>query len=307
MLKNNKKTNKQEAILSRQPRQITASSAMRKALSKTSVAHKYAYGHALVLSGASGKTGAARLAAQGALRIGAGLVTVGCPQSALVETAAQLTAVMIKPIEDANVLAIVLHDERLNALCLGPGLGISAETRELVLVALEARRATVLDADALSSFKESPETLFAKLHEDCVLTPHDGEFARLFPDLSEKLRESQNGDPVGSKVEATQEASARAGCTVLLKGADTVIATPSGQCSINSATFDRAAPWLATAGSGDVLAGFVTGLMARGFSGMEAAETGAWLHVACALKFGPGLTAEDIAAQLPAVFRELGV
>ncbi len=165
----------------------------------------------------------------------------------------------------------------------------------------------VLDADALTEFRDDPETLFGMLHEGCVLTPHEGEFGRLFPDILAKLSAPATRGPAYSKVDATREAAKRAGCVVLFKGADTVIAEPSGRCAINSAHYERAAPWLATAGSGDVLAGFITGLLARGFAPMEAAETAAWLHVECALKFGPGLIAEDIPEQLPAVFRDLGL
>jgi hydroxyethylthiazole kinase-like uncharacterized protein yjeF len=268
--------------------------------------HKFSHGHALVLSGVSGQTGAARLAARGALRIGAGLVTLGVPAAALNEVAAQLTAVMLKPLEDAEELLQVLVDSRINALCLGPALGLS-RAKALVKVALAANLATVLDADALSGFADDPSVLFSMLHETCVLTPHAGEFARLFPDISEKLQEVPTSGQAYSKVDATREAAARAGCVVLFKGADTVIAAPDGRCSINSAQYDRKAPWLATAGAGDVLAGFITGLLARGFDPMTAAETAAWLHVESARQFGPGLIAEDLPEQLPAVFRDLGI
>ncbi|MEO1284147.1 MAG: ADP/ATP-dependent (S)-NAD(P)H-hydrate dehydratase, partial [Pseudomonadota bacterium] len=166
---------------------------------------------------------------------------------------------------------------------------------------------TVLDADALTAFAGEPEALFGMLHEECVLTPHGGEFARLFPDIAEQLNATPTQGPAYSKVDATRDAAKRAGCVVLFKGPDTVIAAPDGRCSINSAFYERAAPWLATAGSGDVLAGFITGLLARGFSAMQAAETGAWLHVECARAFGPGLIAEDLPEALPGVFRELGV
>jgi len=165
----------------------------------------------------------------------------------------------------------------------------------------------VLDADALSEYRDDPETLFAMLHEKCILTPHEGEFGRLFPDILEKLKEPATKGPAYSKVDATREAARRAGCVVLFKGADTVIADPSGQCSINSAHYERAAPWLATAGSGDVLAGFIAGFMAYGLDPMNAAETAAWLHVECARRFGPGLIAEDIPEQVPAVLRECGL
>ncbi|MBO9444671.1 NAD(P)H-hydrate dehydratase [Ruegeria sp. R14_0] len=271
---------------------------------KTTRDHKYSHGHALILSGGSGKTGAARLAARGALRIGAGLVTLGVLPAALLEVAAHVTSIMLRRIEDGGVLSEILEDDRLNALCLGPGLGLH-RARELVPVALEAGRATVLDADALTAFADDPADLFGQLHENCVLTPHGGEFARLFPDIAEQLAAVPTTGPACSKVDATREAAKRAGCVVLFKGADTVIAAPDGRCAINAAHYDRSAPWLATAGSGDVLAGFITGLLARGFAPMQAAETAAWLHVECARQFGPGLIAEDLPEQLPKVFRNL--
>ena len=164
----------------------------------------------------------------------------------------------------------------------------------------------VLDADALTLIASDP-ALFALLHEGCVLTPHGGEFARLFPDIAAKLEVAATKGPAYSKVDATRDAAARAGCTVLYKGPDTVIASPGGTCAINSAAYDRAAPWLATAGSGDVLAGFITGLLARGFPPQDAAGTGAWLHVECARSFGPGLIAEDLPEELPKVFRKIGL
>lgn len=271
-------------------------------LLKHADAHKYSHGHALVLSGGPGKTGAARLAARGALRIGAGLVTVGCPRSALAEVAHHQTAVMCKPLDGAPGLREMLEEERLNALCLGPGMGLGPDTQTMVLEALKAKRATVLDADALTRFERNPEILFDALHEKCVLTPHAGEFRRLFPDIAEKLDAPATKGPAYSKVDATREAAARAGCTILFKGPDTVIADPSGRCVINASVYDRAAPWLATAGAGDVLAGFITGLLARGFDPMQAAETAAWLHTECALSFGPGLIAEDLPEELPKVF-----
>ncbi|MDT8344579.1 MAG: ADP/ATP-dependent (S)-NAD(P)H-hydrate dehydratase, partial [Thermohalobaculum sp.] len=192
-------------------------------------------------------------------------------------------------------------------VCVGPGLGFGARTRALVAAALAARVGTVLDGDALTEYRDDPETLFSDLHDKCVLTPHEGEFGRLFPDLIDRLKAPATKGPAYSKVDATREAARRAGCVVLFKGADTVIADPAGRCAINSAHDDRAAPWLATAGSGDVLAGFITGLLARGLAPMVAAETAAWLHVEAARKFGPGLIAEDLPEHLPAVFRDLGL
>ena len=272
--------------------------------------HKFAHGHAFILSGPAGDGGAARLAARGALRIGAGLVTLGCPEAALAENAARLDAVMLKVVDGAEDLAAVLGDARINALCLGPGLGVE-RAEEMLGVALRVVRedhapCTVLDADALTALSRDP-ALFALLHKNCVLTPHGGEFARLFPDIAAKLKAPATRGPAYSKVDAAREAAKRAGCVVLFKGADTVIAGPDGRCAINSAAYERAAPWLATAGSGDVLAGFITGLLARGFAPFEAACTGAWLHVECARSFGPGLIAEDLAEELPKVFRALGV
>ena len=277
------------------------------ALGKASAAHKYGHGHALVLSGGPGRGGAARLAARGALRIGCGLVTVGAPPEAIPEHAARLDAIMLRPVVGAEGLSALLGDDRLNAICLGPGLGVGETTRDMVSAALAVRRPTVLDADALTSFAEKPAELFGRLHEDSVLTPHLGEFARIFPDLAAKLREPARIGPAFSKIDALRQAASRAGCTVVLKGADTVIASPEGRVAVNSAHGARAAPWLATAGSGDVLAGFVTGLLARGFAPMRATEAAVWLHVDCAREVGPGLIAEDLPEQLPAVFRALGL
>jgi hydroxyethylthiazole kinase-like uncharacterized protein yjeF len=301
---------------------VTAVETVHPMLRKARVdAHKYSHGHALILSGPSGRGGAARLSARGALRIGAGVVTVGCPPDAIPENAARLDAVMLRGVADGLALEEALADARINALCVGPGLGLDARGRELVAVALESRgepRPTgpvgrgsprlslVLDADALTILSQNPD-LFAALHGACVLTPHAGEFARLFPDIAEKLAAPATKGPAWSKVDATREAAKRAGCVVLYKGPDTVIADPTGRCAVNSAHYDRAVPWLATAGSGDVLAGFITGLLARGFNPFEAACTGVWLHVECALNFGPGLIAEDLPEELPKVFRALGL
>lgn len=276
-------------------------------LAKPQSGQKYSHGHALIMSGGPGRTGAARLAARGALRVGAGLVTLGVPTNARSEVASQITAIMQTPIANADALTELLWDTRLNALCLGPGLGTNEFARSLVEAALPLSRPTVLDADALSMFHNAPTDLFEMLHERAILTPHGGEFARLFPDLAAKLNAEPTSGPAFSKADAVRAAAKRAGCTVLLKGAATVIASPDGRCSIQSSHYERAAPWLATAGSGDVLAGFITGLLARGMGPMQACETGAWLHTECALIFGPGLIAEDIAEQVPEVFRGLGV
>jgi ADP-dependent NAD(P)H-hydrate dehydratase / NAD(P)H-hydrate epimerase len=255
-------------------------------------AHKYARGHCLVVSGPAHATGAARLAARGALRVGAGLVSIASPPSAVPVNAAALTAIMVKPFNGPRGLVALLEDKRFNAVVIGPGCGVGAETQELVTAILRSEAAAVLDADALTSFRGEPKVLFALLREKTVLTPHDGEFERLFPGL---LAEAK------SKVEAVRTAASRAKCTVLLKGPDTVIAAPDGRAAINA----NAPPTLATAGSGDVLAGFIGGLMAQGVAAFEAAACAAWLHGEAANAFGPGLIAEDLPEMLPAVLKEL--
>jgi hydroxyethylthiazole kinase-like uncharacterized protein yjeF len=226
------------------------------------------------------------------LRVGAGLVSVASPPGAMAVNAAHLTAIMLRPFEGAEGLTEILSDQRLNALVIGPGLGVSGETRELVTAALKSGAAMVLDADALTSFKDDPEALFNRLHERCVLTPHAGEFERLFPVLL---------DASASKLDAVRQAAARAGCVVLLKGGDTVIAVPSGKATINA----NAPPALATAGAGDVLAGLIAGLMAQRMNAFDAAACGAWLHGDAATRFGPGLIAEDLPEMLPQVLKGL--
>jgi hydroxyethylthiazole kinase-like uncharacterized protein yjeF len=262
--------------------------------------HKFSHGHLLVVSGPTGATGAARLAARGGLRMGAGLVTLAAPGKALFEIAAQVTAVMVRLIGETQGLAGILRDDRINAVCIGPGLGISAESAGMVASVLASDRAIVFDADALSLLAQDRK-LFSRLDTRCVLTPHGGEFARLFPDISERMV----ADPPLPRTEAVALAATRAGCVVLLKGVETVVARPDGSVGMHNATGARAAPWLATAGSGDVLAGFIGGLMARGFAPHKAAELAVFLHVECALDFGPGLIAEDLPEQLPGVLSRL--
>jgi NAD(P)H-hydrate epimerase len=254
--------------------------------------HKYARGHCLVVSGPAHATGAARLAARGALRVGAGLVSVASPPDAVAINATHLTAIMIKPFEGAAGLSGLLADKRLNAVVLGPGLGMGSQTHEMVVAALTSGASVVLDADAITSFQSDSEFLFRLLHDRCVLTPHAGEFERLFPGLL---------DQSASKLEAARLAAKRAGCVVLLKGADTVIAAPSGKAAINA----NAPPSLATAGAGDVLAGLIAGLLAQGMTALDAAACGTWLHGDAATRFGPGLIAEDLADMLPEVLKSL--
>ncbi len=255
--------------------------------------HKYSRGHAVVVSGPLYSTGAARLAARGALRIGAGLVTVASPRDALAVNAASLTAIMVREADDARALESLLSDRRKNALLIGPGVGVGPRTKAMVLAGLSSGAAVVLDADAITSFADEPAALFAAIlarGAPVVLTPHDGEFARLF------------GDVAGSKLDRARQASARSGATVLLKGPDTVVAAPNATASINATT----SPWLATAGTGDVLAGMVLGLLAQAMPPFEAASAAVWLHGKAGSEFGPGLIAEDIPETLPKVLRALG-
>jgi hydroxyethylthiazole kinase-like uncharacterized protein yjeF len=260
--------------------------------------HKYARGHAVIVSGDLASTGAARLAARGALRAGAGLVTLASPRDALVVNASALTAVMVRAVDTVVEFAEMLDDKRLNACVIGPGAGVSVRTRDLVHTTLSAKRHLVLDADALTSFAEAPERLFESIkasHDpQVVLTPHEGEFPRLFSDISNK-------HPNRSKLQRVRDAAERCGAVVLLKGPDTVVASPDGRASIAA----NAPPWLATAGAGDVLAGMIAGLLAQGVPAFEAASIGVWMHGEGAREAGPGLIAEDLTEVLPAVFRRL--
>ncbi|MCC5992313.1 MAG: NAD(P)H-hydrate dehydratase [Rhodobacteraceae bacterium] len=268
--------------------------------------HKFSHGHAVVVSGGVGKGGAARLAARGALRVGAGLVTLACPPAALQENAARMDAVMLTRLADAAGLRALMADRRITALCMGPGLGLGAREVGLLDSALRAGRAgaaLVLDADALTLLARD-DALSGLLHARCILTPHAGEFARLFPDLAERLNTPPAQGPAFSRLDAARAGAKRTGALVLLKGADTVIAAPDGRTAIHAAHNDRTAPWLATAGAGDVLAGLITGLAARGLPLFDAACSAVWLHVESARAFGPGLIAEDLPEILPQVLRQ---
>ncbi len=250
--------------------------------------HKYSRGHAIVAGGGVETTGAARLAARAALRVGAGLVTVAAPTDALPIYATTLEAVMTRVTADADAFADLIADPRKNAVLLGPGGGVTEETRAKTLAALSAGKACVLDADALTVFKNKPDELFTAISSPCLLTPHDGEYRRLF-------------DVAGDKVARARAAAETSGAAVLLKGADTVIAAPDGRAAIN----DNAPPELATAGAGDVLAGLALGLMAQSMGAFDAGCAAAWLHGACATHVGPGLIAEDLSEALPAVLAAL--
>jgi hydroxyethylthiazole kinase-like uncharacterized protein yjeF len=260
--------------------------------------NKYDRGHAVVVSGPSWSTGAARLAARGALRAGAGLVTIASPREALSVNAAASLAVMVRSVDGANELAAFLADRRLNALAIGPGLGVGEATCELVLSALAGDRAAVLDADAITSFADNPQRLkqaiAARPGRATILTPHEGEFSRYFWALDERTK-------VGSKLERARLAAALLGAEALIKGGDTVVAAADGRASIAA----NAPAYLATAGAGDVLSGIAAGLVAQGMPAFEAASAAVWLHGEAALAVGPGLISEDLPEALPRVYREL--
>ncbi|MCC1494767.1 NAD(P)H-hydrate dehydratase [Cognatishimia sp. F0-27] len=265
--------------------------------------HKFDHGHAVMLSGGMGRSGAARLAARAALRAGAGLVTIGAPGSAMLEIACQITALMVTRVEDADALRTLLEDARITGLCLGPGLGV-ARAAALLPAALDGAaggRVTVIDADALTALAQDP-ALRDGLSARCLLTPHMGEFARVFPDLARALRDDPEPD---ARQQVVAAAAQRVGAWVLLKGAVTVIAGPDGAIRTSDATGAQAAPDLATAGSGDVLAGILTGLGARGvFETGEMMEMATWLHAEAGRRVGPGLIAEDLPEALPGILRE---
>ena len=259
--------------------------------------HKYSRGHAIVASGGVSTTGAARLAARGALRAGAGLVTIASPRDALLVNAAASLAVMVRPVTGAAELGEFLADKRRNAVVLGPGGGVGPPMREQVLAALASGAGVVLDADALTSFADDPAPLMAalKAHRGgAVLTPHDGEFARLFKSIGDNSQ-------LHSKLEKARVAAQESGAVLLFKGADSVVAAPDGRACIA----DNAPPYLATAGAGDVLAGMIAGLLAQGMPVFEAASAAVWLHGEAANAFGPGLISEDLPEALPAVYRRL--
>jgi hydroxyethylthiazole kinase-like uncharacterized protein yjeF len=250
--------------------------------------NKYTRGQVLVVGGGA-MTGAARLAARAAARVGAGLVTLASPTHAIPIYAADFAALIVRPMDTSADFLGLLADRRRNCILLGPGNGADAACRARVEAALAADKRCVLDADALTVFAEAPAALFARLAQDAVLTPHDGEFKRLFPDLA------------GSRLARARAAAKRANAVVLLKGADTVVAHPDERASI----CDTAPPFLATAGAGDVLAGLVAGLMSQGMPSFEAASAAVFLHAACARTAGLGLVADDLAACLPRVLDEL--
>ena len=274
----------------------TASSTLKKRPDQ----HKYHHGHALVVSGPTSKGGAARLAAHAALRVGTGLVSIAAHAGALREHAAQLNSVMLTEANSARDIKRILRDRRINAVCVGPALGTDDKTRSMVLAILESKRKTVLDADALTAFANNPDVLSSHLNRQTVLTPHGGEFSRLFPYESNQMAKGNI-----SAVGAVSAVAKQTGSTVVLKGAATIVASASSNAWILPAIGENAAPWLATAGSGDVLAGLIAGLLARGTEPEDAACIGTYLHACAARAFGPGLIAEDLPDLLPKVLTNL--
>jgi NAD(P)H-hydrate epimerase len=249
--------------------------------------YKYRRGHAVVLGGAE-MTGAARLAAHAAARVGAGLVTVAAPEKAWPIYASALMGIIVRAMHTPEDFERLVADERVRAMVVGPGAGATPDTKAAALAALGTRRAVVLDADALTAFSKSTEALAAAIKGPAVLTPHEGEFARLF---------SSEGD----RLSRARKAAKLVGAVVVLKGPDTVIAAPDGRAAINA----NAPPDLATGGTGDVLAGLIAGLLAQGLAPFEAACAGCWLHGEAAHEFGPGLVADDLIDTLPSVLRRL--
>lgn len=250
--------------------------------------HKHARGRLGVVSGRATQTGAARLAARGGLRIGAGLVRILCPPDAAAVIAPAIEAVMLTPF--GSIEALFEAAESLDAVVIGPAAGVNEATQSNLRTLAETGAVLVIDADGLTAFEGRPADLFELLDRDDVLTPHEGEFRRLFPDLLAAGRET-----------AAREAAARAGAVVVLKGPGTVIAAPDGRLAVN----DNGTPWLATAGSGDVLAGMIGGLAAQRMDSFEAARAAVWMHAEAARAVGPGLIAEDLPERLPAVLAGL--
>jgi hydroxyethylthiazole kinase-like uncharacterized protein yjeF len=252
-----------------------------------SSANKYTRGHALLYGGYP-MTGAARMTARATARIGCGLTTLAVPEAAFPIYAAALTSIMVRPLQQADDLAPLLRDRRHTAFSIGPGAGVSAATRAHALAMLKTSKPVVLDADAISVFAPAPQELFDAIDGPVVMTPHEGEFKRIF---------ALGGD----KLTRARRAARASGAVIVLKGADTVIAAPDGRAAINC----NAPPTLATAGSGDVLGGVILGLLAQGMEPFLAAAAGVWIHGEAAAGFGPGLLAEDLPDLIPGVLRAL--
>ena len=249
--------------------------------------YKYKRGEVLVLGGEA-ITGASRMTAHAASRAGAGMVTLAAPAKVWSIYATSLVNAIVHSFDGLLDFEALLADARRNVIAIGPGAGVGSSTKQFVLAALATKRAVVLDADALTSFAEAPQDLFQAIVGPCVLTPHAGEFMRLF-------------NFEGDKLQRTRSAAKQCNAVVVLKGADTVIAAPDGRAIINS----NAPAQLATGGSGDVLTGFVAALLAQGMVPFEAAAAAVWLHGAAATEYGLGLVAEDLPNALPRVLQKL--
>jgi NAD(P)H-hydrate epimerase len=258
--------------------------------------HKYSRGHVLAAGGAS-MIGAGCLTVRAAQRAGAGMVTCAVPvqQAPLYRLA--LESAVVRSAKDTRAFRDILEARPVDCAVIGPGLGVFAPgAHEKVLSILRSGAPAVLDADALSLFEEMPQTLFDQIAGPVLLTPHEGEFRRLFPDLA--------ADTGTGKLHRAREAAARSGAVVLLKGADTVIAAPDGTAVLNT----DAPPDLATAGAGDVLSGTAAGLIAGGMPIFAAACAAAFATGAAARRAGPGLIASDLPGHLPSVlngFRQI--
>ena len=250
--------------------------------------HKYHRGSVIIFGGGSASTGAACLAATAALRIGAGLVSIACPASALPIYASKLNAVMTKPFKHTEEALSFIEDPRNTAFCIGPGNGVTPQTKELTLAILKSQQSCVIDADALTVFHENANALCDAIQAPTILTPHEGEFTRLF---------SLDDDRTASVIQAAKQSNA----VVILKGHNTIIASPDGEVVVNS----NAPATLATAGSGDVLAGIATGLLANQVAPFHAACMATWIHGECANLFGPGLIAEDLLDSIPKLLQSL--
>jgi hydroxyethylthiazole kinase-like uncharacterized protein yjeF len=247
--------------------------------------HKYSRGYIVISSGPL--PGATLLAAKAALRMGAGVVRILCSSNSYLAYCIGCPAAIPTLIENNQQAEQFLNDHRVSGLLIGPGHGANKNTKERTIMFLESKKPCVLDADAITAFMDRPAELFAKMHDKVVMTPHEGEFARIFPHLS------------GNKLERAISAAKESGAVVVLKGTDTIIATPQGEAAINT----NAPSTLATAGSGDVLAGIMAGLLAQGTERFDAACAAVWIHGECANRFGPGLTAEDIGQQIPEILQ----
>jgi len=256
----------------------------------SATSHKHERGRMVVVSGEPWNTGAARLASRAGLRIGAGVVTLASPPESLAINAGHLEAVMLRPFETELDLEQICAN--VDAVVIGPAAGVSESTLLNTLALARTGAALVIDADAISVFRDDPEELFSALDVDDVLTPHPGEFERIFPGLLAAGPE---------RITAARRAAVQADAVVLLKGFDTVVAHPDGRAAVST----NGSPWLATAGSGDVLAGFIAGLIAQGMESFEAACAAAWIHAEAGDSFGPGLTAEDLPALAPSILRKL--